>query len=814
MAAELQEQTEECFHCGLPCPPQGKWRLEALGAQRSFCCPGCYEVARAILSGGLSEYYTLRTERGSGAQGAVPEFLKKADLYDHPAVQEGIVSAGADGDKEVSLLLEGIRCAACVWLNERHIADLPGVKSVKINYTTQRAYVRWDDNRTHLSDILKAVGEIGYVAHPYQPGAVQGVFDRQRRDLLHRFVIAASFGMQVMMLALALYLGPSWGMSHGLYLIFEWLSAALATPIVTYAALPFFRGAWRDLKQGRTGMDLPVALGIVIAYTVSLFDLVRGRGSVYFDSVSMFAAFLLLSRLFEDMARARTARSAQLLTHALPQDAVRLDAKNREERVPVSLLTVGDRLLIRSGERIPADGLVSDGASSVDESILTGEARPVPKSVGESVIAGSVNMESALVVLVQRVGRETVLSTIEGLLERAQRDKPRLTALAERTSAWFVGILLLLAIATASTWAFLNPAHVIPATLAVLVIACPCALSLAIPTALTAATGALMRRGLVVTRSSALELLARAQVVVFDKTGTLTEGRLSLARVIPRAELAKPELLALACALECRSEHPIARAFLEAQTAAPVPADKTAQAVQAFPGEGLEGLVGGRRYRLGTRRFTQALNDPVAIEAEATEVWLSDDDGPLGVFVFNDQLRPGALALLDRLRRQGRRIALLSGDRAATVDVWARKLGIDEAHGDLLPEDKLSWIRKLSASGIVAMIGDGVNDAAALAAAPVAIAVGRRNVLAAASADLILLSGLTGLAESFRLVHRMRWVVRENLAWAILYNAVSLPAAALGLVPPWLAALGMSGSSLLVVLNALRLLVSGQGSQE
>ncbi len=813
MAAEWQERAPECFHCGLPCPPEDKWRLEALGIERSFCCPGCYEVARAILSSGLSEYYTLRTERGSGAQGAVPEFLKKADLYDHPAVQEGIVTEGSDGDKEVSLLLEGIRCAACVWLNERHIADLPGVRSVKINYTTQRAYVRWDDTRIHLSDILKAVGEIGYIAHPYQPGAVQAVFDRQRRDLLHRFVIAGSFGMQVMTLALALYLGPSWGMSRGLFLIFEWLSAGLATPIVTYAAIPFFRGAWRDLKQGRTGMDLPIALGIGIAFTASMFDLIRGQGNIYFDSVSMFTTFLLLSRLFEDMARARTARSAQLLTHALPQDAVRLDTEGSEERVPVSLLAVGDRLLIRSGERIPADGVISDGASSVDESILTGEARPIPKRVGESVIAGSVNMESALVVLVQRVGRETVLSTIEGLLERAQRDKPRLTALAERTSAWFVGVLLLLAIATATTWAFVNPAHIIPATLAVLVIACPCALSLAIPTALTAATGALMRRGLVVTRSSALELLARARVVVFDKTGTLTEGHLSLVRIVPRADRTEGELLALACALEQRSEHPIAHALLAAQAAAPA-TDTKADAVLALPGEGLEGLVAGHRYRLGTRRFTEALSDPLQIEAEATEVWIADEHGPLGVFVFNDRLRPGVQALLQRLRHQGRRIAVLSGDRAATVDSLAQTLGIDEAYGDLLPEDKLAWIRKLSASGVVAMVGDGVNDAAALAAAPVAIAVGRRNVLAAASADLILLSGLTGLAESFRLVHRMRWVVRENLAWAILYNAVSLPAAALGLVPPWLAALGMSGSSLLVVLNALRLLVSGPGSQE
>lgn len=794
--------TTDCFHCGLPCPPGDDWHLDLLGAARHFCCAGCQEVARAIVDGGLGEYYTLRTERGSGAQAAVPEFLRRVAIYDHPAVQEGLVASPGGSEREVSLLLEGIRCAACVWLNERHLAELPGVRDVRINFTTQRAYVRWDDTVVHLSDILRAVGQIGYVAHPYNPTRVQAVFERQQRDLLHRFVIAMAFGMQVMMLALALYLGPSWGMPRELFVIFEWLSAGLATPIVGYAAQPFFYGAWRDLRQRRTGMDLPIALGIAIAYGVSMIDLIRGQGAVYFDSVSMFAAFLLLARLFEDMAKARTARAAQLLTHALPQEACRLTADG-EERVPVSLVAAGDRLLVKGGERVPADGVVLEGSSAVDESVLTGEARPIRKTAGDTVIAGSVNGEGPLVIDVRYTGLQTVLSTIEGLLERAQREKPRLTVLAERASAWFVGTLLLVAAATAVGWTLIDSTRVVPATLAVLVVACPCALSLAIPTALTAATGALMRRGLVVTRATALETLARAQYVVFDKTGTLTEGHLSLARVVVRATVSEARLLAIAAALEHRSEHPIGRAL----AAAAGPSSLRATAVTTVPGEGVQGEVEGCQYRLGTRHFAGAAGDPTSIEAVATEVWLASADGPLGVFVLTDRIRPGAPALLARLRRQGRKMAIYSGDRQATVSALAATLGIDDARGDLLPSAKLALIESLNRQGVVAMIGDGVNDAAALAAAPVAIAVGRRNILAAASADLILLSGLMGLAESFRVVHRMRWIVRENLTWAVLYNMTALPAAALGMVPPWLAALGMSGSSLLVVINALRLLL-------
>lgn len=800
---------EECFHCGLPCPPGVDWHFDTEGVTRHFCCAGCHEVARAIIDGGLSEYYTLRTERGSGAQAAVPEFLRRVAIYDHPTVQEGLVASAGGSEREVSLLLEGIRCAACVWLNERHLAELPGVRDVRINFTTQRAYVRWDDAIVHLSDILRAVGQIGYVAHPYNPARVQEVFERQQRNLLHRFVIAIAFGMQVMMLALALYLGPSWGMPRQLFVIFEWLSAGLASPIVIYASQPFFYGAWRDLRQGRAGMDLPIALGISIAYGVSMVDLIRGYGAVYFDSVSMFAAFLLLARLFEEMAKARTARAAQLLTHALPQEACRLTAAG-EERIPVSLVAVGDRLLVKGGERVPADGCVTEGSSAVDESVLTGEARPIRKDVGDTVIAGSINGEGSLVIAVRYTGLQTVLSTIEGLLERAQREKPQLTLLAERASAWFVGTLLVLAAGTAIGWAVVDSARMIPATLAVLVVACPCALSLAIPTALTAATGALMRRGLVVTRATALETLARAQTVVFDKTGTLTEGRLSVVRVVVLARESEARLLAIAAALEQRSEHPIARALTAVASGPPL----MATGVTTVPGEGVRGAVEGREYRLGTRRFAGAVDDLTEIEPAATEVWLGAPEGPLGVFVLTDSLRPGAKALLALLRRQGRKIALYSGDRQATVSALAAELGIDDARGDLLPVTKLALIESLNQREIVVMIGDGVNDAAALAAAPVAIAVGRRNVLAAASADLILLSGLAGLAESFRLVHRMRWIVRENLTWAVLYNVAALPTAAVGMVPPWLAALGMSGSSLLVVVNALRLLLPVHRGEE
>ena len=497
------------------------------GVRRPMCCRGCEAVAKAIVDGGLGEYYRYRTQPAPTGRERVPAFLQQAAVYDHPAVQKSFVRAENEHVREAALILEGITCAACIWLNERHLSQLPGVQGVQINYATHRLRVRWDGRRLKLSDILQAVAEIGYLAHPYDPGRSQLLLEQERKRLLRRLGLAGVMTAQVMVLAEALYLGTDTGAESEFAGLFYWVSLLLTLPVLLYSAQPFFKGAWNDFKHLRAGMDVPVVLGILGAFGASLWTTLTHEGTVYYDSVTMFVFFLLGGRYFELRARARAAEAAESLVRAVPATATRL-AGDAEQVVAVAELAPGDTVLVRPGETVPADGEVLEGRSSVDESLLTGESLPVAKQPGARVVGGAINVESPLIVRLTQVGADTVLAAILRLLDRAQGEKPRLAQLADRAAAGFTAGVLVVAALTALYWWRHDPALWLPITVAVLVITCPCALSLATPTALSAATGALTRLGLLVTRGHALETLARATHFVFDKTGTLTEGRLRL----------------------------------------------------------------------------------------------------------------------------------------------------------------------------------------------------------------------------------------------------------------------------------------------
>ena len=779
----------------------------------------------------------------------MPEFLRQSTVYDNPAVQKSFVRQTGGQQREASLILEGLVCAACVWLNEQHLAKLPGVLAVSVNYSTHRARVGWDETQIHLSRILQAVSEIGYLAHPYDPGRAQEILERERRVHLRRLAVAAGFGMQVMILAVALYAGSFGGIEIEFKNLFHWLSLLLTLPVLVYSAQPFFRSALRDLRHQRAGMDVPVSLGLSIAFAGSLWATVSGHGEVYYDSVVMFVLFLLTGRYFELSGRKRAAEVSEALVHLLPVTATRLifdplspasggegegegvkpkpspsfplpqageggeptTSTYKTEAVPASELNSGDLVLIRPGESIPADGHVQAGHSSVDESLLTGESLPLAKAPGAALIGGSINIESPLTLRVDKTGEDTVLSAILRLLDRAQTEKPAIATAADRAAAWFVARVLLLAAGVALFWYFHDPARWLPITIAVLVVTCPCALSLATPTAITAATGRLMRRGLVTTRGHALETLARANTFVFDKTGTLTYGRLTLLDTRTTTSLGATECLALAAALEQHSEHPIARAL---RTIVNEPRHSATE-VSSTPGAGLNGTINGQRYFLGTAAF---LRDAAGIRVQDdalaalraggnTLVLLSDAHQLLATFVIGDEVRAGAKTLIAELQRQGMRVLLLTGDHPGAAQRVARETGIGEVEADLRPQDKLARIHALASQGaIVAMVGDGVNDAAALAAAHVSVAMGGGAQIAAASADMILLSEqLPHLAEAVLVAGKTLRIIRQNMAWAVGYNLIALPFAAAGWVAPWMAALGMSASSLIVVANALRL---------
>ena len=796
-------ETRRCFHCGEPVPAGSPYRIVFLGEPKDACCLGCEAVAQTIIDSGNADYYRLRTDLPKTPEAALEE-LKNLKLYDLPEVQASFVRSEGEV-REASLILEGIVCAACVWLNERHLHRLPGVLAADINFSTRRARVRWDDSRIRLSDILKSIADIGYHAYPFDTSRQEELFRKERNTAIRRLAIAGLGMMQVMMYAVPTYLASEDTMSRDIEALMRFASMILTTPVVFYSAWPFFQGAWRDLRLLRAGMDVPVALGVGAAFAASVYGSFVGSAEVYFDSVTMFVFFLLTGRFLEMSARKRSAEAAESLVKLIPAAARRLPGfpVGREEEIVAAVkLAPGEHVLVGPGESFPADGAVAEGRSSVDESLLTGESHPVVKHPASPVIGGTLNLESPLVVRVEKVGADTVLSGIVRLLDRALAEKPKLAQVADRVAAWFVLALLLVAAAVAGIWFVVDASRAFWITVSVLVVSCPCALSLATPAALTAALGRLTRMGLLSTRGHALETLARATDFVFDKTGTLTTGEFKLLDVeVLRGDRAGA--LALASALEQGATHPVAAALREASET-----ERPAAGQLAYvPGRGVQGLVDGRSYRLGAPEFVGDAPLAGRFAAGVTVVGLADETGVLAWFALGDALRPQARQLAADLKALGVTLHLYSGDRLENVAGLAAELGIGDARGALLPEDKLALVRGLQEAGaIVAMTGDGVNDAPVLAQAQVSIAVDQGAEAAQAAADMVLLSSEIGrLADGVRLARRTQTVIRQNLAWSALYNALAIPAAALGYVTPWLAGIGMSLSSLLVVLNAMRL---------
>ena len=806
--------SQGCYHCGLPVPPATEFTTTIDGQPRDMCCAGCQAVAEAIVAGGLGDYYRHRDAMPESRREALPAVVEELGLFDHPDVQRNFVRPTGEHEREAALILEGITCAACVWLNEQHVARQPGVTGVEINYATRRARVRWDERQIQLSKILEAIAAIGYRAHPYDATRSELVAQKERRVALWRLFVAGFGMMQVMMYAIPVYLADDGTMTPDIESLMRWASLVLTLPVILYSAAPFFANAWRDLRLGRVGMDVPVALGVGSAFLASLWATISASGEVYFDSVTMFVFFLLGGRYLEMVARQRAARGVEGLAKALPAFAQRyLGAAGDElERVAVTNLAVGDRVLVKPGETIPADGIVTAGASSTDESLLTGESRPLAKAVGDAVIGGSVNVVSPLTIRVERVGEETRLASIQRLMERAASEKPRVMEVADRIAARFVGALLLVAAVTGVAWWFADPARALWVFVAVLVVSCPCALSLATPAALTVATGALSRLGVLVTRGHAIETLARADCFVFDKTGTLTAGRPSVVETLSRWRLGSDEALGLAATLEEGSEHAIGHALREAAAGRSAPGDVTD--ARARTGQGIEASWQGRPVRLGSIDFAaaghgQAPPDEAEqwLAAGDSVVALADDAGWLALFRLTDTAREGAAAAIAGLKAMGIRIAVFSGDSQGAVARIAADLGIDDARGGMMPEHKHQAIKALQDAGAtVAMVGDGVNDAPVLAQAHVSIAMGGGTDLARSQGDVVLLSNdLTHLADGVAMARRTLAIIRQNLVWAFVYNITAVPLAMAGWITPWLAGIGMSASSLLVVLNALRL---------
>jgi len=704
-----------------------------------------------------------------------------------PLLLEGHWTSESAGEGHVVFNAEGIHCGNCARAIQRALDELPGVIRADVNVVNSRVSVTWDPTKASLGTILGKVASTGFRPVPLVGESAVAAQRNERRDAQKRIGLAGLASMQLMMYAGGLYAGAFDGIDPHWADILRITCLIIATPVLFYSGAPILAGAIADLRRRVLGMDITVSLALVLAYAASVLNTFRGSGEVYFDSVAMFIFFLLLGRYAEMRGRHQASNVTDALAQALPADVQRIDpATGAALRTPLAAVRLGDRLRVGSGQVIPVDGSVLEGTALVDESLLTGESAPHRRAVGDLVLGGSINAGATLNMIVTRAADQSTLHGLVRLLERAQAERPRLGLAAERMASWFIVRVLILTTLVGIIWYLIDPSRAFPAVLAVLVATCPCALSIATPVAIAAATSRLSRLGILVMRSDAIEGLATLDTVMLDKTGTLTIGQPTVTRIETSGGLSREHALAIAAALEAHSQHPIAAAFRPYRSTTVTCAD-----ARDIPGVGIEGSIDGVLWRIGQPGIT-----------------LSDEHGRLAHFEVADELRPEAPATVQALRDLGLQVQLASGDSLAAVERTARALGIEQAAAALQPEDKLARLRAEQALGHrVMMLGDGINDGPVLAAADVSMAMGRGSSIAHAAGDLLLLrESLGSLPKGIAVARDALRIVRQNLRWSAAYNLSAIPIAAVGLMPPWVAALGMSLSSLAVVLNAQRLL--------
>ena len=834
-----------CYHCSQPCERDTPFTAELGGQTRLFCCSGCQAIAQTIHGQGLDMFYTRRVGLEAPLEGVGGDLSQVPDellAYDDEAllsrfapliVSGSVVSNESEAGtasarvRQTTLRLEKIRCAACVWLNEQHWRQMPGVLDVQVNYVTQRARIRFDEARCRFSTLLYAARQIGYLAWPFDPSASADLAKAEQRRLLFRLGVALVGMMQVMMYAWPTYTNHT-DMTAEQERLMGWAGWLLTLPVIFYSAWPMFSSAWHSVrrfwKTRTVGMDVPVAIALILAFSAGTFNLIHGVGQTYFDSITMFVALLLLARYVELRARHSAQGGAEALVRQLPatcHQVLNYGMTDQQVRIiPVVKVGIGESIRVSPGDVIPVDGELLSEMASLSEALLTGESKPVEKQQGSPVFAGSHNLANTIYMRSTAVGNATRMAGIAGLLEEALNTKPLWAGIAEKWAGYFVMLLLLLSFGTGLYWELAGVADAWVRAVAVLVVSCPCALSLAAPAALAAAQGAMTRQGLLVVKAHALDGLATANTLVLDKTGTITSGRLKVVSVqLVSPNFSQAEVLAIAAQLEDGQKHPVANALIEA--ASHERKDFSLQGEsQYMVGHGIsqgEWQLGSPAWiaqigknpenRIATDIPNLASNQTSKQSSGQTQVDLAGPEGIVAHFIFEDEVRQGADELVGQARAMGLRIHLISGDAQSTVKSWANRFNITQYRGGMLPEDKLAYIQALQKEGAkILAVGDGINDAPQLAQADVSIAVGQGAPLAQAGADIILVDpSLKAIAQGLLHAHRTRQIIRQNLTWALVYNLAAIPLAVGGWINPWIAGIGMSVSSLVVTLNAWRL---------
>ena len=803
----------DCFHCNDSVSPDASYQVTLDGIEHAVCCIGCQTVANTIIDQGLADYYRHR-ELSRGAGPSLPANINIEvndashwQAYDDGDVQSAFVRTKQGPERETELVIDGLTCAACVWLLNQHVSKQTGVLHFNVNLTTQRAYVHWDNEQIQLSQIMAAIDAIGYQPGPYQASVAAQRKAKDKLQMIFRLGVAGLGAMQVMMLSFGMYAGMAQGMEVNYMYFMRWAALVLTTPVVLYSAVPFFKAAYRALKNRHLVMDVPVSLAIGAAYIASIWATVMQTGEVYYDSVTMFTFLLLLGRFVESTARYHAGHAGNELHQLLPPVCDRLTDDNGIQQIAVTKLEAGDLIRVLPGATIPADGILQQGSSSINEAALTGEFMPVEKHQGDPLTAGTVNVSSSLTMQVTKTQDDSRLQQILSMVQQAHSFRPKLSKSADQVAHYFVLAVLVISASVYTSWYFIDPDKAFWITLSVLVITCPCALSLAAPTATAVATASLRRQGILMTREDSLEEIAKVDTVVFDKTGTLTTGAMALHNTVAIGDVAEQQCKLIGACLEQQSEHPISRAFRHLDAS-----DLQLDEITNHPSQGLSAYWPEQQtqVRIGKPEFVQQLGDWSKPERPAGEgVWLllGSEQQALAWFHISDAKRPELHKVMPQLKQLGMHLSILSGDHQDNVAELAQALGMDDWRAAQTPAQKLAYIQDLQKQGkTVLMIGDGINDAPVMAAANASLAMASGTDLSKASAPALLLRDHLGLISVLiKKARHTRRIMIQNLAWALLYNLVALPLAAMGLVPPWGAATGMSFSSLFVVLNATRL---------
>ncbi len=790
-----------CSHCGLPVPAG----LIEPGAVEQFCCSGCRVAYRVIRGAGLEQYYAIR-ERVDAPNRPALGSGRRYQEFDEPAFLELYGRAAPAGLTTIELYLEGVHCAACLWLVERTPMVVPGVASCRLDIGRSLATVVWDPGATKLSEVAAFLDSLGYPAHPYQGVERRDLERRSDRAFLIRIAVAGAVAGNIMLLAFALYGGAFHGIDAEYSRLFRWASLLLSLPSVLWCAGVFYRGAWGSVRTRMIHMDLPISVGILAGFSWGAVNTVRGSGEIYFDSVTALIFLLLVGRFVQRRQQRSAARATELLFSLAPSTA-RLVEGGTVREVPVAALRPGAVVELRAGDSVPADGVVIEGSSALDLSLLTGEARPVEVGPGAPAHAGTVNLASRILLEVRSTGEDTRVGRLLRLIEESARRRAPVVRLADRISGWFVAAVLVLALATLLIWLRLDPKHAVDHAIALLIVSCPCALGLATPLAVAAAIGHAARGGILIKGGDALELLARRGRMILDKTGTLTEGRLAVVRWTGD-DAVRPAV----AAIEAHSSHPVAIALAVGAEAA---LDQPVADVVSHPGRGMTATWRGRRLLVGSPGFAAAScislggewqsTIDAAVTDGLTPVVVCIDGAVAALAALGDPIRADARGTLERIRDMGWSVEVLSGDHPGAVATVMRQLGIEHGRGGADPETKAELVREAAASGLVAMAGDGVNDAAALAAASVGIGVHGGAEAALAAADVYLARpGLAPIVELLEGSRRTLRVIHRNLVFSLLYNGAAVSLAMAGLMHPALAAILMPASSITVVLSSFR----------